>query len=68
LLQFFFLALFLLWSELGVAGRSTVPPNKWVAGSLLVCGFFAVVPHLAGHGGEVVRRCGEVCVVVLLSA
>jgi hypothetical protein len=44
-----------------VAERNTVPPNNLVAGSSVVCGFFAVVPHLAGRGGEV-------CVVVLLSA
>jgi hypothetical protein len=67
-LAFFFIVLLLLWLELGVAERKTVPPNKLVAGSLSVCGFFAVVPHLAGRGGEVVRRCGEVCVVMLLSA
>jgi hypothetical protein len=67
-LALFFIVLLLLWLEPGVAERSTVPPRKLVAGSSVVCGFFAVVPHLAGRGGEVVRRYGEVGVVVLLSA
>jgi hypothetical protein len=51
-----------------VERRNTVSPNKEVAGSSVVCKLFAVVSHLAGRGGEVVRRCGEVGVVLFLLA
>jgi hypothetical protein len=67
-LALLFIVLLLLWLKLSEVERNTVPPNKLVAGSSVVCGFFAVVPHMAGRGGEVVRRYSEVCVVVLLSA
>jgi hypothetical protein len=60
--------LLLLRLELNVEKRITAPPNKEVAGSSVFCKLFVVVPHLAGRGGEVVRRCGEVGVGLFLSA
>jgi hypothetical protein len=63
-LGFFMLALLLLWSELGVEGKTNISVNKVVSVSALVIQVDA--PLLAGHGGEGVRLSGEVCVAATL--
>jgi hypothetical protein len=65
--EFFLTVLLLLWLELGMARRSNAPSNNLVvAGSSMVYGCCTMIPLLTGHGGEEVRRYGEVWYVAML--
>jgi hypothetical protein len=65
--EFFLIVLLLLWLELDMARRSTAPSNNLVVtGSSVVCGWCVVIPLLADHGGEEVRRYDEVWSMTML--